>query len=690
MTTIYAKVQDQVLMATILPKLACNNKKSVKLHVTFDDAWESFTARSAIFTTNNDPTPYMVELTKLGSYANQCVIPHEVLADDGRLFIFIKGVNASTGQEKSTTPISYRILPGTPSMVVSDPTPDVYQQLLSAHAVNEARINNLAKLGEGSTTGDAELTDIRVDADGKDYGSAGASVRGQIENVYQRIFPQTAFVIKDKVNNADRPYVSENIESGVYTIHLPQLLISLGTKYVNVEASDVTFVPSGESNLHYIYFDFDSNSYGVTYWKAFYGYENRKNTALIGLFRLEMRCVELFEILQRYDGFLPFVSVIVGQNTNGKKQPLPTIDTKKRIVTFPNDTILRVTSGYGAHYILMEKDGNTTCDFSHFASSAVHIVFDTVTLKLYGIAYGDWIVMIDGEKVPVFFPRFCLVCSIRTYDGICSCLFPYVCDGKFMGQDLDEFISRHQNANTVKAINHRGFADAPENTLAAFKLSKKKGFQYVECDVSFTSDGYAVLLHDSTVDRTSNGTGSINQMTLEAVRALDFGSWKSEEYAGEQIPRFEEFIALCRNLGLHPYIELKEGTEAQIKALVGVVNRHGMKGKVTWISFNSNYLGYIKAVDPKARLGFVVGEVTTSTINTVTESLQTGENEVFIDCAVDKTSAEAAQLCADANIPLEVWTANDENSIKVLDAYVTGFTSDNLIAGNVLAAANMD
>jgi glycerophosphoryl diester phosphodiesterase len=242
--------------------------------------------------------------------------------------------------------------------------------------------------------------------------------------------------------------------------------------------------------------------------------------------------------------------------------------------------------------------------------------------------------------------------------------------------------TRCKNPN-VKAVNHRGYHEAPENTLSAFRLSKKKGFTYVECDVSFTSDGYAVLLYDSTVDRTSNGTGSINALTLAEVRALDFGSWKSEEYAGEQIPRFEEFIALCKHLGLHPYIELKEGTEEQIKGLVGVVKRYGMKGKVTWISFNSAYLGYIKAVDPNARLGFVVGAVSATTINTVTKTLQSGYNEVFIDCAYGNIPEEAVQLCADADIPLEVWTVNSEGEILALDAYVSGVTSDNLIAGKV-------
>jgi glycerophosphoryl diester phosphodiesterase len=239
--------------------------------------------------------------------------------------------------------------------------------------------------------------------------------------------------------------------------------------------------------------------------------------------------------------------------------------------------------------------------------------------------------------------------------------------------------------STMNDVAHRGYCTvAPENTLSAYRMAKKQGFTCVEADISFTSDGVAVLLHDSTIDRTSNGTGEIKKLTFAAVRALDFGSWKSAEFAGEKIPTFEEFLMLCKQLGLHPYIELKEGTESQIKGLVETVKLYGMKGKVTWISFVADFLWWVKQVDEKARLGLVVSTVDQNAIDKVRQKMQTGQNETFIDCAVDNATADAVRLCADADIPLEVWTVDDKNKILSLSPYISGVTSNCLVASNVI------
>lgn len=241
---------------------------------------------------------------------------------------------------------------------------------------------------------------------------------------------------------------------------------------------------------------------------------------------------------------------------------------------------------------------------------------------------------------------------------------------------------------TIHSVNHRGYSTiAPENTIPAYILSKKMGFTYAECDVAFTQDGIAVLLHDSTIDRTSDGSGNIGKINYADLAQYDFGSWKSAEYAGTSIPTFSEFIILCKNIGLHPYIELKSSgsyTSAQIQQLVAEVAAAGMQGKVTWISFSSKYLKYVKEADETARLGFVVSSNATDELIAQTQELQTGKNEVFLDLKYSLVTNEGAQKCIDAKIPLEVWTVNSESALLKLHPYITGITSDSLVGGRVL------
>ena len=250
--------------------------------------------------------------------------------------------------------------------------------------------------------------------------------------------------------------------------------------------------------------------------------------------------------------------------------------------------------------------------------------------------------------------------------------------------NLDSVINYDLN---VKAVNHRGFSkQAPENTIPAYIMSKKNGYTYVEGDVSFTSDSVAVLLHDATIDRTSNGSGNITSLSYQKVLQYDFGSWFSKEYTGVKIPTFKEWIILCKNLGLHPYIELKSAggyTQAQINQVVDEVTLCGMKGKVTYISFSSIFLGYVKNADASARLGFLANSLSTSAINTA-KNLKTTTNEVFLDIKLSGVTDSGISSCIANNIPLEVWTVNTEKEILNMAPYISGVTSDNLIAGKVL------
>lgn len=234
----------------------------------------------------------------------------------------------------------------------------------------------------------------------------------------------------------------------------------------------------------------------------------------------------------------------------------------------------------------------------------------------------------------------------------------------------------------VRSIAHRGVsAEAPENTLPAFRLAAERGFSSVETDVHFTKDGVPVCIHDGSIDRTSDGSGEVWLMTLEELRQYDFGSWKGEKFAGTQIPTFDEFLSLCKNLGLHPCIELKTGTADHIRQLVETVDRYGMRGRVSWISFQPNLLSYVLWYDDEARLGYLISEFDNQVINTL-RMLRSGKNEVFLSsCDCDD---QVIEECRKAGFPLEVWTLDTEEEFSRVDPYITAVTSNCLSYGQYL------
>jgi glycerophosphoryl diester phosphodiesterase len=107
-------------------------------------------------------------------------------------------------------------------------------------------------------------------------------------------------------------------------------------------------------------------------------------------------------------------------------------------------------------------------------------------------------------------------------------------------------------------IAHRGAGKlAPENTLAAFRLGASHGYRMFECDVKLSADGVPFLLHDASLDRTSNGQGLAADLTWDALSRLDAGSWHSPAYAGEPLASLEAVAHYCLANALSLNIEIK-------------------------------------------------------------------------------------------------------------------------------------
>jgi glycerophosphoryl diester phosphodiesterase len=115
-------------------------------------------------------------------------------------------------------------------------------------------------------------------------------------------------------------------------------------------------------------------------------------------------------------------------------------------------------------------------------------------------------------------------------------------------------------------VAHRGAGKlAPENTLAAFRLGAAHGYRMFECDVKLSADGVPFLLHDATLERTTNGIGTAGDQPWDQLARLDAGSWHSRAYAGEPVPSFENVARYCLHNGHFLNIEIKPtpGVEAK-------------------------------------------------------------------------------------------------------------------------------
>ncbi|CAJ0743672.1 Glycerophosphodiester phosphodiesterase, cytoplasmic [Ralstonia edaphis] len=109
-----------------------------------------------------------------------------------------------------------------------------------------------------------------------------------------------------------------------------------------------------------------------------------------------------------------------------------------------------------------------------------------------------------------------------------------------------------------RAIAHRGAGKlAPENTLAAFRHGASFGYRMFEFDVKLAGDGASVLLHDATLDRTTNGAGRLDALTLAQIAQLDAGSWHSPAYAGEPVPTLAAIARYLRANNFLANIEIK-------------------------------------------------------------------------------------------------------------------------------------
>lgn len=157
-------------------------------------------------------------------------------------------------------------------------------------------------------------------------------------------------------------------------------------------------------------------------------------------------------------------------------------------------------------------------------------------------------------------------------------------------------------------IGHRGVLRmAPENTLASFHKALELGVDAVEFDVLETADHQLIVHHDYTLGKTDNGSGLICETDCKTIRSLDAGSWFSPEFSSEKIPLLEEVLELCRGK-CRMEIEVKVTNSESLKKFLRALNDFNVIAEVELTSPHVPVLFYIKAQEPKVRIGMFVSQ----------------------------------------------------------------------------------
>lgn len=233
---------------------------------------------------------------------------------------------------------------------------------------------------------------------------------------------------------------------------------------------------------------------------------------------------------------------------------------------------------------------------------------------------------------------------------------------------------------------HRGAsAHAPENTIEAFQLALEQGAKFIEFDVKLSADKNVVVIHDQSVDRTTNGKGKINQLALPEIKQLDAGSWFDDRFSGAKVPTLDEvFEVLGKKLFMN--VELTNYAtpfDALVDRVAASVKKYGMEKRVIFSSFYPTNLIRAKWLLPDVPRGQLTFPGKTGWWQRLWGGLiDVQANHPYTS---DVTVDSVAQAHRHRRL-VHVWTVNKPDDMRRLcDLGVDGFfTDDPLVAKEVL------
>ncbi|SMO91389.1 glycerophosphoryl diester phosphodiesterase [Gracilimonas mengyeensis] len=239
----------------------------------------------------------------------------------------------------------------------------------------------------------------------------------------------------------------------------------------------------------------------------------------------------------------------------------------------------------------------------------------------------------------------------------------------------------NDNGDNFVVIAHRGAsAYHPENTMSAFRAAVDMGAEMIELDVLLSKDGVPVVIHDETLERTTDGRGKVEDYNLRDLKKLDAGSWFSSGHKGEGIPTLEEVLNFAKGR-IAVNIEIK--TEAVTDSLNGgieekalkLVYKHKMQDYVLFSSFDYRAIAHLRELDV---------DISTALLYEKSQSEKREPKELVSDykanafnCSQRQFSKKWAEQLNEQGIPVFIYTVNKTQQMrKVIELGASGIFSD--------------
>lgn len=256
--------------------------------------------------------------------------------------------------------------------------------------------------------------------------------------------------------------------------------------------------------------------------------------------------------------------------------------------------------------------------------------------------------------------------------------YAFMCTLMLAANPIDDFM---QPGGRARVIAHRGFSGiAPENTMAAFRKAIDAGADMFELDVLLSKDGRVVVIHDDTLERTTDGEGPVSARTLEELRSLDAGSWFNPAFAGESIPTLEETLELAQdrilvNIEIKTEAVTDEAHRGIVDKTLELVRRLEMMDQIVISSFDPRALAHARALEPDVKTASLFNAELQEDLSPEEVMAEVSSNGFNLSCK--QVHESIIEACHRLGRPVAVYTVNEIPEMKrVLDLGVDAIFTD--------------